>query len=142
MMRNHLTTATVTACPDLLKKASRVMAALIPALLQILMELADMAATTGHGFPLGKLTGAQPAANRFALDADLKADGPLCVAQTMQFNDSLVALVSALAALLLSLLLQGCSSFAWQWDFDGLLFRRVGKAKFPAPFLQRSLDGG
>ena len=55
---------------------------------------------------------------------------------------SLVALVSALAALLFSLLLQGCSSFAWQWDFDGLLFRRVGKAKFPAPFLQRSLDGG
>src|ERR1700751_5576884 len=100
------------------------MTALIPALLQILMELADVAATARHRFPLGKLTGAQPAANRFALDADLKADGPLCVAQTMQFNDSLIALVSALAALLLSLLLQCCSSCAGPWDFDGLLFRR------------------
>jgi len=58
MMRNHLTTATVSACPDLLKKASRVMAALIPALLQILMELADMAATAGYRLPLGKLAGA------------------------------------------------------------------------------------
>ncbi len=33
MMRNHLTTAAVSARPDLLKQASRVMAALIPALL-------------------------------------------------------------------------------------------------------------
>jgi hypothetical protein len=58
MMRNHLTTATVSACPDLLKKTSRVMAALIPALLQILMELSDMATTAGPRLPLGKLTGA------------------------------------------------------------------------------------
>ena len=58
MVRNHLTTATVSACPDLLKKASCIVAALIPALLQILMELADMAATAGRRLPLGKLTGA------------------------------------------------------------------------------------
>ena len=58
MVRNHLTTATVSAGPDLLKKASCVMAALIPALLQILMELADMAATDGYRLPFGKLTGA------------------------------------------------------------------------------------
>jgi hypothetical protein len=33
MMSNHLATAMGSACPDLLKKPSRVMAALIPALL-------------------------------------------------------------------------------------------------------------
>jgi len=142
MMRNHLTTATVSACLDLLKKASRIMAALIPALPQILMELADMAAPAGHRLSLGKLTGAQPATNRFALDPDLQADGPLCVSLTMEFQNSLVALMSALAALLFSLLLQRCSSFAWRWDFDGFLFgRRIGKAKFTTSFLQRSLDG-
>src|SRR6202035_2961924 len=54
----------------------------------------------------------------------------------------LIALISALAALLFSLLLQCCSSFAWRWDFDSLLFwPRVGKVKFAAPFLQCSFDG-
>jgi hypothetical protein len=82
-------------------------------------------------------------ANRFALDADFRPNGPLCVAQTMEFNDSLVVLMSALAALLFSLLRLCCSSFAGRWDFDCLLFRcRVGKAKFTAPFLQCSFDGG
>src|SRR5260370_39433563 len=99
------------------------MAALIPALLQILMELADMATTAGHRFPLGKLTGAQPAADRFAHDTDFKADGPLCVTQTMQFHESLLALMPKLASLLLSCLLQCCSSFAWLRDFGGLLLR-------------------
>src|SRR5260370_39460085 len=118
------------------------MAALIPGLLQMLMELADMATTAGHRFPFGKLTGAQPAANRFAHDTDLRADGPLCVTQTMQFHDSLVALMPTLASLLFSFLLQCCSSFAWRRDFDGLLLRGLAdKTKFAVPFLQRSLDG-
>jgi hypothetical protein len=61
----------------------------------------------------------------------------------MEFNDSLVPLMSALAALLLSLPLKCYSSSAWQWDFDGLLFRRrSAKARFTTPFLQCSFDGG
>jgi hypothetical protein len=58
MMRIHPATTTVSACTDLVKKASRVMAALIPALLQKRTELMDMAATAGHRLSLGKLSSA------------------------------------------------------------------------------------
>lgn len=46
------------------------MAALIPAVPQMLVKLAHIAATAGRWLPLGKLAGAQPAANGFALDPD------------------------------------------------------------------------
>jgi hypothetical protein len=62
-----------------------------------------MAPATGRRFPLGKLTGAQPASNGFSLDTQLGTDRALCVAKSMQLDDALVALVSAIAPLLFPL---------------------------------------
>jgi hypothetical protein len=61
------------------------MAALIPALLQILLELADMDATAGHPLPLEKRAGAYQ--RRMVLRwMRPQSCWPIVVAQTMEFK--------------------------------------------------------
>jgi hypothetical protein len=84
-------------------------ASLVPTPLEIFMELANVTFSSSRRLPLGKLTSPQPAPNGLTLDAKLRANRALRIAQSMQFNDALVALVAPIASLLFSLFGQRCS---------------------------------
>ena len=109
MVRDHLTASSVSTNSDLSKQASRIVASFVPTLLQVIMEVAYMTFAPAGRFPLWKLASAQPASNGFTLNSDLLADRSLAVAQSIQLDDSLIALIPAGAPLLFSLLSERCS---------------------------------
>ena len=99
-MGNHLTTSSISLSADLLKQSGRIVASFVPATLKILMELPHMTFPSNRRFALGKLTGSQPAPNGLTLNPQLNADGALCIAQLMQFDDALITLAPAVTPLL------------------------------------------
>src|SRR4051794_39284872 len=94
---------------DLAIQQRRVVAALVPALLEVGCMILDFLRFSGGLFPLGEFAGTQPAANRLALHVERFRDRALRVPEPVQLNDLFVPFEPALptliaADLLLSLL--------------------------------------
>jgi hypothetical protein len=74
---------------------------LIPALPQILFELADVTIPADHRLALRKLSGPEPSPHGFDRDTERLTNPALAVAVSMQGNNLVVAFESPLSALLL-----------------------------------------
>lgn len=144
VMGNHLATTPISLSPDLLKQSRGIVAAFLPAPLEIVVKVPYLAFSSNRRFAFGKSTGSQPAPHGLTLNAQFRADGTLCVAPLMQFHHTLITLQSAIAPLqFLSFRYRRTPLLFWRCrDCDRIELRFGGELKFRASFLQRPLDCG
>src|ERR1700693_2407585 len=71
---DHHAASLISSGTDLVKEPGGIMAAFVPALMEVVGEIRNLLSTTTGRFTLWKFAAAQPAANGLALDVEFSAD--------------------------------------------------------------------